>query len=66
MEQQYFPIKKFIALISHLSVRESSNVSLGIWCLLIRGDNGPTIRSHLEIRAILSFSKGSPLSSCVT
>lgn len=31
-----------------------------------RGDNGPTIGSHLEIRAILSFSKGSPLPGCIT
>lgn len=67
MEQQYFPIKKIIALVSCLSVREFSNVSLGRWCLLIRVcDNGPTICSHLEIRALLSFSKGSTLSDCIT
>lgn len=53
MEKQYFLIKKFIALLSCLSVRESSNVSLGRWCLLIRGDKDPTLCSHLEIRAIL-------------
>lgn len=42
MEQQYSEIKKlFITVLSFLSVRKPSNVHLGRWHLLIRGDNGP-------------------------
>lgn len=56
MEQQWSLIKKaFITLLSFLSMRKPSNVHLA---------SGKTC-SHLEIRAVLGFSKGSPLSGYV-